>query len=316
MTISTTAPTPQEAAADSLKDRPHPDVDIDQVLSNTRVVPGTVTNPHEQFRFNMREQGFTKKSGRAALEEMKAEFFALMDILAADQDRAVLFILQGIDAAGKDGIIKHVLEGVNPSEVDVTGFKAPSKLEMSHDFLWRNELEVPALGKMAIFNRSHYENVLVTRVHPELLWPKTSMPVRKDIWQQRYDEINNWERRLYNNGTIIIKMLLLVSKEEQGRRFLERINNPAKNWKVSPTDMKERGFWDEYTEAFTDMLNHTSTEHAPWHVLSMDEKWSGQLEAITILLNELRALNLHYPEVSAEDRERLVEMKRELEAGQ
>ena len=315
MTISTAAPTPHDAAAKRVKKHPEPEVDVPKTLSKTRVIPGTVTDPHHQFQYNMREQGFTKKSGRIALEAMKAEFFALMDILAADQNRAVLLVLQGIDAAGKDGIVKHVLEGVNPAEVNVTGFKAPSKVEMAHDFLWRNELAAPELGKMAIFNRSHYENVLVTRVHPELLWPKTSMPVPKDIWQQRYTEINNWERRLYDNGTIIIKMLLLVSKEEQGRRFLERINNPAKNWKVSPTDMKERGYWDAYTEAFTDMLNNTSTDYAPWHVLTMDEKWSGQLEAITILLNELQGLGLKYPEVSAADRERLEEMKTELEAG-
>lgn len=291
------------------------DIDTAQIVAESTVKPGSVVHLHKQFNADMKDKGFTKETGEAALEELKAQLFEQMDMLYATGGRSVLVVLQGIDAAGKDGIVKHVMEGVNPEEVDVYGFKEPSKTEMAHDYLWRHEKAVPELGKMAIFNRSHYENVLVTRVHPDLLWPKTSMPAPEHIWKQRYKDINDWEKRLNNNGTIIIKLFLHVSRAEQGARFLSRIEDPSKNWKVSPTDMVERGFWDEYTTAFTDMLNHTSTDYAPWYALSMDHKWSGHLTAVSIILDHLKQLNLSYPKVDAAMVAELQKMKKELEEG-
>lgn len=291
------------------------DIDTAQIVTESLVKPGSVVHLHEQFNANMKDRGFTKETGEAALEELKGELFEQMDMLYATGGRSVLVVLQGIDAAGKDGIVKHVMEGVNPEEIDVYGFKEPSKTEMAHDYLWRHEKAVPELGKMAIFNRSHYENVLVTRVHPQLIWPKTSMPAPKHIWKERYEDINAWEKRLYDNGTIIIKLFLHVSRKEQGARFLARIEDPSKNWKVSPTDMVERGYWDEYTTAFTDMLNHTSTDYAPWYALSMDHKWSGHLTAVSIILDHLKKLNLAYPKVDEQTEAELQKMKKELEAG-
>lgn len=292
-----------------------PELDTAELAKMGLVTPGSVTHLHEQFNADLTEKGFTKTTGEAKLEELKAELFSLTDRLFADTGRSVLLVLQGIDAAGKDGTVTHVLNGVNPEEVDVYNFREPSTEERSHDYLWRHEKAAPALGKMAIFNRSHYENVLVTRVHPDLLWPKTTMAPPKHIWKQRYQEINNWEKRLHDQGTIIIKFFLHISKKEQGKRFLARIDDPSKNWKVSATDMTERGFWDEYTTAFTDMLNHTSTDYAPWYVLSMDHKWSGHLQAIAIMIERLKEANPQYPVVDEKMQAILKQMKAELLAG-
>ncbi len=167
-------------------------------------------------------------------------------------------MLQAIDAAGKDGTIKHVMSGLNPEGVDVYSFKAPSDAERAHDYLWRHQLAVPELGRIAVFNRSHYENVTVTRVHPELLWPRSADLTSKHIWHRRYRQINDWERYLTENGTVIIKLFLHLSRDEQKRRFLQRIDDETKNWKVSSSDMREREYWSDYQEAFSDMLTHTS----------------------------------------------------------
>lgn len=291
------------------------DMDYQRISAPTLVQPGTrITDLQKQFDPARLPDDLTKKEGKAALEVAKAELSALQDKFYADGDRALLVILQGMDAAGKDGTIKHVLQGVNPQGIDVHSFKSPSSLDRSHDYLWRHEIAAPALGKIAIFNRSQYENVLVTKVHPEFLWPVASVPEPEDIWQQRYREINDWERRLNDQGTVVVKMFLNLSKQEQADRFMSRIDTPSKNWKVSPSDMAERAYWDDYLMAFTDMLNNTSTDYAPWHVLPADNKWFLRLSAVSILLETMKMIDPEYPTVTDEDRANLVAMKAKLEA--
>lgn len=291
-----------------------PPTRFDQFAGPTVVPPNAgITDLQEQYRPDWLPEGITKKQGAKLLQEAKDELFALQDRFYADGNRALLILLQGMDASGKDGTIKHVMEGVNPQGVEVHSFKAPSHLDMSHDFLWRNEIAAPRLGQIGIFNRSQYENVLITRVHPELIWPKTSVPSNGDIWQTRYRQINDWERRLEEQGTTIVKLFLNLSKEEQARRFLSRIDDPAKNWKVSPSDMKERGYWNDYLNAFTEMLNNTSTDYAPWHVLPADNKWFLRLAAVSVILGEMRAIDPKYPTVSDEDRANLAVMRAQLE---
>ena len=293
-----------------------PNVNYKAFEESTLVPPNAgITDLQKQYRPNWLPGDLTKKEGARALAAAKAELFDLQDVFYADGSRSLLVVLQGMDAAGKDGTIKHVLEGVNPQGIDVHSFKAPTTLDRAHDFLWRHEIATPPLGMIGVFNRSHYENVLVTRVHPEYLWPVTSVPAPKDIWEQRFQEINDWERRLTNQGTIVVKLFLNLSKEEQARRFLARVDVPEKNWKVSLTDMAERAYWDQYIEAFTDMLNNTSTAYAPWHVLPADNKWFLRLSAISVLLETMRRSDPQYPKVSDADRKRLAQMKSDLEAG-
>ena len=291
------------------------DIDYEAWAKETIVPAHSIVHLHKEYDASRKPKGLSKEKGLEMLERLKTKLFDYQDALYADEGRSMLIVLQGIDAAGKDGTIKHVMEGVNPEGVDVYGFKEPSKEEMSHDYLWRHEAKVPALGKISIFNRSHYENVLVTRVHPEYLWPKTDLGFPKDIWKQRYKEINNWEKRLNDQGTKIVKFFLHLSREEQGRRFMARIEDKDKNWKVSPTDMVERGYWDEYTAAFTDMLNETSTDYAPWHVLPSDHKWFSHLSALSVLIKAMEDINPQYPTVDAAMLADLEKMKKELEAG-
>ena len=236
----------------------------------------------------------------------------MQDRFFAQADRSLLIVLQGIDTAGKDGTIKHVMSGLNPEGVDVHSFKAPSATERAHDYLWRHQTALPELGRIAVFNRSHYENVLITRVHPELLWPRTAVLDSDDIWQRRYRDINDWERYLTDNGTIIVKLFLNLSKGEQERRFLARIDEPEKNWKFSAADLRERAFWDDYQGAFQDMLSYTSTDWAPWHVIPADHKWFSHLSTSAVLLETLRDLNPHYPQVDAAAKAELAEAKKEL----
>ena len=223
--------------------------------------------------------------------------------------------MQAIDAAGKDGTIKHVMSGVNPEGVDVYSFKAPSTTERSHDYLWRHQLVVPELGRIAVFNRSHYENVTVTRVHPELLWPRSADLTSKHIWHRRYRQINDWERYLSENGMVIIKIFLHLSRAEQKKRFLERIDDKDKNWKVSAADMKEREYWDKYQEAFSEMLTHTSTDYAPWHVIPADHKWFSHLSTFSIILEAMKELAPAYPELDEKDEANLATIKAELMSG-
>jgi len=272
------------------------------LAGETLVQPGSRVELARDFDPGRKPKGLKKKDGLELLEQGKAELFDLQDRFTAQADRSLLIVLQAIDAAGKDGTVKHVMSGMNPASVDVHGFKAPSAAERAHDYLWRHQLVVPALGRIAVFNRSHYENVTVTRVHPEMLWPDSANARDGRIWHRRYKDINAWERQLTDNGTVIVKLFLNVSKDEQARRFLDRIDRPEKNWKFSRADLAERGYWDEYQYAFNEMLSHTSTEYAPWHVIPADHKWASHLSTFAVLLEQLRALDPRYPTVSDEDR--------------
>ena len=255
---------------------------------------------------------FEKTTAPWCSTDAKAALLDLQDRFLARADRSLLIILQAIDAAGKDGTIKHVMSGLNPEGVDVYSFKAPSATEQAHDYLWRHQRSLPELGRIAVFNRSHYENVLITRVHPETLWPRTAVLDAGDIWQRRYRDINDWERYLTDNGTVIVKLFLNVSKEEQARRFLARIDEPEKNWKFSVADLHERAFWDDYQRAFQDMLSHTSTVWAPWHVIPADHKWFSHVSTSAVLLETLRDLNPQYPQVDAAAKAELAQAKKEL----
>ena len=282
------------------------------LVEATRVTPGSTVDLAMDFDPGRHDEQLGKDAGTAALAQAEAALLDLQDRFFAQADRSLLIVLQGIDTAGKDGTIKHVMSGLNPEGVDVHSFKTPSATERAHDYLWRHQTALPELGRIAVFNRSHYENVLITRVHPELLWPRTAVLDSDDIWQRRYRDINDWERYLTDNGTIIVKLFLNLSKGEQERRFLARIDEPEKNWKFSPADLRERAFWDDYQGAFQDMLGHTSTDWAPWHVIPADHKWFSHLSTFAVLLETLRDLNPHYPQVDAAAKAELAQAKKEL----
>jgi PPK2 family polyphosphate:nucleotide phosphotransferase len=235
--------------------------------------------------------------------------------LAAQDTWGVLVVLQALDAAGKDGTIRHVMSGVNPQGVAVHSFKVPSSEELDHDFLWRYARRLPARGEIGIFNRSHYEEVLVVRVHPEVLaHQKLPRSPKRDLWKRRYREINDWERYLSDNGFRIVKLFLNLSREEQRIRFLRRIDLPDHNWKFSSADVAERGHWNAYQKAFSEMLSHTSTEWAPWHVIPADRKWFGRISAAAVLVSALMDLDPQYPAVGKKQRDALQEVKETLEA--
>jgi len=283
-----------------------------ELAEATRVTPGATVNLSADFDPGRRDAHLGKDGGTEASAVAQTELLAWQDRFFAQSNRALLIVLQGIDAAGKDGTIKHVMSGLNPEGVDVHSFKEPSQTERAHDYLWRHQAALPELGRIAVFNRSHYENVLITRVHPELLWPRTAVLNRDGLWQRRYRDINEWERYLTDNGTVLVKLFLNLSKAEQERRFLARIDEPEKNWKFSAADLREREFWDDYQTAFQDMLSQTSTDFAPWHVIPADHKWFSHLSTSAVLLETLRQLNPHYPQVSAAAKTELAQAKREL----
>jgi len=227
----------------------------------------------------------------------------------------VLIVLQAMDAAGKDGAIKHVMSGVNPQGCQVFSFKKPSAEELDHNFLWRYTRCLPERGRIGIFNRSYYEDVLVVKVHPELLGPqRPHEKVGKKFWEKRYEDINAFERHLVRNGTVILKFFLNVSKDEQRRRFLERLDRPEKNWKFSPADLAERGYWDDYMAAYEDALTATSTESAPWYVVPADHKWIARAAIADIVTTAMQDLDLKVPEITDETRKLLAEARRKLEA--
>ncbi len=237
------------------------------------------------------------------------------DVLYAQNTYALLIIFQAMDAAGKDSTIKHVMSGVNPQGCQVFSFKAPSVEELDHDYLWRHMKALPERGRIGIFNRSYYEEVLVVRVHPEILarqqLPK--IPKGDRIWQQRFEEINNFEKYLVNNGIVILKFFLNLSKEEQKKRFLERIDRPEKNWKFELGDVKERGHWDDYMHAYEETFTHTSTHWAPWYIIPADRKWFTRLAVVQIICDRLKALNLRYPTVSDAHKQELLKARDLLE---
>ena len=224
---------------------------------------------------------------------------AQQDVLFAQNRWSILLVFQAMDAAGKDGVIKHVMSGVNPQGCQVHSFKAPSAEELNHDFLWRCATRLPERGRIGIFNRSYYEEVLVVRVHPEYLKAQSLPPdaVKGDLWERRYEDINNIEKYLVRNGTVILKFFLHVSKKEQKERFLERIEAPEKNWKFSMTDVKERAHWDGYMKAYEEMLEHTGTSWAPWYVIPADRKWFTRALVARIIIETLEDLDLRYPDL-------------------
>jgi PPK2 family polyphosphate:nucleotide phosphotransferase len=248
-----------------------------------------------------------KPRAKEALQTGIQALAELQDVLYAQDRWAVLLIFQAMDAAGKDGAIKHVMSGINPQGCQVTSFKAPSSEDLDHDYLWRCINALPERGRIGIFNRSYYEETLVVRVHPEFLSGQ-KLPrecVSKGIWDERFEDIRSFERYLTRNGTIIRKFFLHVSKEEQQKRFLERLDNPDKNWKFSANDAKERGFWDKYMEAYEETIRETATEDTPWYVVPADRKWFTRLIVAAAVIDALASLELHYPEVSAAKREEL-----------
>ena len=279
-----------------------------------------IVRPGQKIRLKDYNPGFTgkykdKAEARDKLQKDIGRLAKYQDILYAQNTYALLVILQAMDAAGKDSTIHHVMSGINPQGTQVYSFKSPSAEELDHDYLWRSMKALPNRGDIGIFNRSYYEEVLIVRVHPEILNLEQLPPEAKgrDIWKRRFQEINNFERYLVDNGIMILKFFLNVSKEEQRRRFLARINTPEKNWKFSLSDAKERGFWNDYMEAYEDTFNHTSTEWAPWHIIPADNKWFTRVAVADIIASKLKSLNLSYPEVTEEHMQNLLKAKELLE---
>ncbi len=279
--------------------------------------------PHgRKIKLCRQDPGFSGKfaSKEAAekklLEDIKT-LSELQDVLYAQDTYALLLIFQAMDAAGKDGVIKHIMSGVNPQGCQVYSFKTPSQEELDHDYMWRSMKALPERGRIGIFNRSYYEEVLIVRVHPGILEGQRFPEKEKrdvKLWKYRYEDINNIERYLTRNGIVILKFFLNVSKEEQKKRFLERIDQPEKNFKFSFGDIQEREYWDDYMQAYEDMLNATSTQWAPWYVIPADKKWFTRVAVADIISCKLKSLNLRYPEVSDAHRRELLKAKRILEA--
>jgi PPK2 family polyphosphate:nucleotide phosphotransferase len=289
---------------------------IDKLYDMLLVPPGKKISLKKDY-----DPGYTgdlvkKKEAKELLAEGIQRLAEYQNMLYAQNNYALLIVLQAMDAAGKDGVIKHVMSGVNPQGTQVFSFKAPSAEELDHTYLWRNFKALPERGNIGIFNRSYYEEVLVVRVHPEILEGQQLPPELKGkgIWKRRFEEINNFEEYLVNNGTVVLKFFLNVSKEEQKKRFLERIDLPEKNWKFSSADAKERQRWDDYQAAYEDMLNHTSTAHAPWYVVPADHKWFSRLAVAAVIYQTLRDLKLAYPAVDETQKQELLKAREMLES--
>jgi PPK2 family polyphosphate:nucleotide phosphotransferase len=256
----------------------------------------------------------SKKEYRAHLEDHVARLSAHQQLLYASDSYALLIIFQAMDAAGKDGAIAHVMSGVNPQGCQVFSFKHPSAQELAHDFLWRTTRDLPERGKIGIFNRSYYEEVLIVRVHPELLRGEGLPGGNKEtVWRDRYRSIVNLEKHLDRNGTKIIKFFLHLSKEEQRKRFLARIDQPEKNWKFSLADVEERKFWDQYMEAYEACLEGTSSKEAPWYVVPADDKWTARLIVSRIILDTMDEMKLAFPKVDDERRRELAQIRKHLQ---
>jgi PPK2 family polyphosphate:nucleotide phosphotransferase len=258
------------------------------------------------------------ENAQADLEKRVARLAELQDMLYAQDRWALLLIFQAMDAAGKDGVIKHVMSGVNPQGCQVYSFKAPSPEELNHDYLWRTMRRIPERGRIGIFNRSHYEEVLVVRVHPEV-FRNEKLPaslISKDIWKERFHDIRAFEQYLTRNGVAIRKFFLNLSKQEQKKRFLARLEEPEKNWKFSAADVHEREYWDDYMEAYEEMIRYTSTPEAPWYIVPADHKWFTRLVVGAAIIDALEALDLSYPKVDAQQRKALEAARAVLEKKQ
>ncbi len=289
---------------------------VAELIEPLRVKPGSKVNLAKDFDPGYKAGFLKKKDGKRLLRTGIALLADYQRRLAAQDTYGVLVCLQALDAGGKDGTIRHVMSGVNPQGVQVSGFKVPSAEELDHDFLWRYACRLPQRGQIGIFNRSHYEEVLVVRVHPENL-ERQKLPQAakgKGVWDRRYREINDWERYLTDNGFKVVKLLLNLSKEEQRTRFFKRLDLPEKNWKFSAADVRERQRWDDYQKAFSQMLSVTSTPWAPWYVIPADRKWFARICAAAVLAHTLIGIDPKYPEVSDGTRNDLLTVKRELES--
>jgi PPK2 family polyphosphate:nucleotide phosphotransferase len=288
---------------------------LEKLVNELKVPPG-----HKIDLRNAYDPGYTahflsKQDAQDQLETGIEKLAEQQDKLYAQNTYALLINLQAMDAAGKDSTIKHVMSGVNPQGVQVTSFKVPSAEELDQDYLRRNFKELPNRGNIGIFNRSYYEELLVVRVHPEFLDRQQLPPRLKggDIWERRFEEINNFEKYLTNNGIVVLKFFLNVSKETQRKRFLERVDQPDKNWKFSAADILERQHWDSYMDAYEELLNHTSTPWAPWYIIPADHKWFARLAVVSIINHTLDRLDLAYPEISPEQKAALLKAKEEIE---
>jgi PPK2 family polyphosphate:nucleotide phosphotransferase len=281
-----------------------------------RVKPGAKVDLARDFDPRFKAGVAKRKEGVEMLRRGIALLADYQARLAAQDTYGVLVCIQALDAGGKDGTIRHVMSGVNPQGVAVHSFKVPSAEELDHDFLWRYACRLPARGQIGIFNRSHYEEVVVVRVHPENLDRQKLPPESKgaDVWQRRYREINNWERYLTDNGIRVVKIFLNLSKEEQRTRFLKRLDLPEKNWKFSTHDIEERERWDDYQAVFSEMLSHTSTKWAPWYVVPADRKWFARIAAAVVIADALIDIDPRYPTVDDDARAELVRVKAELVA--
>jgi PPK2 family polyphosphate:nucleotide phosphotransferase len=293
------------------------------ILDRFRIPPGQRVNlkDHDTGWAQTKElkdagKKAAKERATEILQESLVELEKAQERLYADDRHAILVILQAMDAAGKDGTIKHVMSGVNPQGCQVYSFKTPSAEELDHTFLWRYSRRLPERGRIGIFNRSYYEDVLVVKVHPELL-DRQKLPDGKrgrKFWEARYEDINAFERHLVRNGTTVLKFFLHVSRDEQKRRFLERLDRPEKHWKFSAADLAERRYWDQYMEAFEDALGATSTEWAPWFVVPADQKWATRSVVADILSTTIASLDLRFPELTEDQKTALGEARKELEA--
>lgn len=287
---------------------------IDQFLAQFRIdAPATFELAHHDPAAT--DGVKSKEAAASRLAQGIERLTALQTRLAAQETYGMLLVLQALDAAGKDGAIRHVMTGLNPQGVRVVSFKAPSSEELAHHFLWRTTRDLPRRGEVGIFNRSHYEEVLVVRVHPDLLAGQHLPPIAKkdDLWKRRFREINDWERTLVDNGFPIVKIFLHMSKDEQRRRLLSRIDEPAKNWKFSKLDVKERQSWDAYQDAYQDMIRNTSTKVAPWYVVPADQKWFARLVVAEALVATLLDINPQFPTMSEMQQADLIAARRELD---
>ena len=293
---------------------------FDRATKMFRVTPGEA--PHLATRDPAwagdedRSEKKRKKQASKILEDSVEELAGLQELLYASDTWSVLVVFQALDAAGKDGAIKHVMSGVNPQGVEVTSFKEPSSEDLDHTFLWRCMKKLPERGRIGIFNRSYYEEVLIVRVHPDLLEAQRIPDVHADdqTWHDRFDDINAFEKHLVRNGTKIVKIFLHVSKEEQKNRFLDRINRPDKHWKFASADIRERQYFDDYTKAYEEMIAATSTEYAPWYVIPADNKWVSRAAVATILAGTIEKLDLNWPAVTDQQKKEIESGRKKLEA--
>ncbi|MCI0683101.1 MAG: polyphosphate kinase 2 family protein [Gemmataceae bacterium] len=294
-------------------------IPIEHVLDHVRVPPGKRVRLKDYDPDWAGDESTPLKDRKEKAGEVLAESVAALtgaqELLYASDTYSILVILQATDAAGKDGIIKHVMSGVNPKACRVHAFKQPTPEELDHNFLWRCMKVLPERGQIGIFNRSYYEEVLVVKVHPELVDHQRIPGARvgKQFWNDRYEDINAFERHLTRNGTVVVKFFLHISKKEQRKRFLDRIEEPEKHWKFSPGDVAEREHWDDYMQAFEDMLNATSTTWAPWHVIPSDRKWVSRAIVAKILASTIDGLDLRYPETSPAKRRQIEDARKKLE---